>query len=346
MAKLEIKVMVSGREIERASLPWRLSRGRIAVKYNGKLVPVSNGCIELEPAGRVEDSAQVAYTDGLLSWEDIVSRVLPSPLAFDDTANADSLFLNLRAALPSTVRDVSALLVAIEQEPKARDLIVAFLACSKGSVRRRKLLSMRLLFDQRRKSSSINEIDPLQHVSETSDVLSTAIPLDDSSWNIQFEEGSFGGGFKPEAETDTPEIDDRELRTRAGKLQQSISEFRPSESGAEIPDLGTMMSITLAETPQSDREPESVTGLITPPDDVLLERIVALGPALELLRYFSNNPGDHSFHAHQILDWPLPEINKLLSGTLSHYVSRCSEGGWECRPWVNTVMLELERRGV
>ncbi|WP_394241132.1 hypothetical protein [Halopseudomonas laoshanensis] len=347
MAKLEIKVMVSGKEIERQLLPWRISKGRIAVIYEGALLQVSNGCIELDAFTRGEDSLhKMEEVKGLLSWENIVSRVLPSPMSFEDIANAEPLFTKLKTALPEPVRDACKILVSLNQELKARNLAVAFLSNSKGSERRRKLFSMQLLFDRRRKLSSVSNVQSRIDLSERFDQTRSPDSPDFFDGNIDLENDFFSGDFEPEQHTAEPTIDDRELRDRSRKLQQSIGEYRHKELGALISDLDVPMSITFSEaTGPATRVTGKAFSPVPQSDDVLLERIAALGPALELLRYFANNPGDHSFHAHQVLDWRLTEVNKLLTGSLSHYVNRVSGGGWECRPWVSSILLELERRG-
>lgn len=78
-------------------------------------------------------------------------------------------------------------------------------------------------------------------------------------------------------------------------------------------------------------------------DNLLLQRIMSLGSmALDVLRYFADNPGDRATHVEQVLGYPLPVVNSLLSGKLSQYLQRSPSGGWACQSWVPDVLATLD----
>jgi len=147
--------------------------------------------------------------------------------------------------------------------------------------------------------------------------------------------------WTPAGEVHAPEIDDRSLREEAVQIQGLIGTFRPPEHGVLVAGFAD----PLEDFDFGEKLVISSQGHTTPQaENVLVERIARLGEvALDLLRYFSDNPGDRSAHAEQILGYPLSDINKLLSGSLSQYLKRNGSGGWECHPWVLDQLSALDK---
>lgn len=143
------------------------------------------------------------------------------------------------------------------------------------------------------------------------------------------------------SEIQTPDVDDRHLRREAECVQRLIGVFRSAENGAVVHGLDEPLETF------DIREKLTATTLkndvLTQTEVTLLERVGILGDvALDVLRYFSDNPGDKSAHAEQVLGYLVSDINKLLAGSLSKYLKRCESGGWKCHPWVPDLLTALD----
>lgn len=135
-------------------------------------------------------------------------------------------------------------------------------------------------------------------------------------------------------EFEMPEVDDSSLRATATDLQESIGSYIARELGAPIPGFEDLATEQQTFT--------SSTGEAFLNESALLERTSQLGRiALDLLRYFSDNPGDRAVHAEAVLGYPMTEIRRLLLGSLGNYLKKTDSGGWECHPWVEQVLSAL-----
>src|SRR5690606_31285444 len=94
--------------------------------------------------------------------------------------------------------------------------------------------------------------------------------------------------WEPEAEPGVPGVDDDPLRNAAAQLQASIGAHRVQEFGECIPEFGDMNEMPWAE--EGLRPDDQVRSAAH--EHKLVERTLKLGPmAIELLRYFTDNPG-------------------------------------------------------
>src|SRR5690606_2029770 len=107
-------------------------------------------------------------------------------------------------------------------------------------------------------------------------------------------------------------------KAAAATIQEAIGTYRAKETGAIIPGFGDLdIEASTSQTSATSADIQSQR------EQALLERTANLGhTALELLRYFADNPGDRAAHAQFVLGYPLAEINRLLSGSLSPYMRR------------------------
>ncbi|MGF6402135.1 hypothetical protein ABH905_005801 [Pseudomonas frederiksbergensis] len=147
----------------------------------------------------------------------------------------------------------------------------------------------------------------------------------------------------PAQETSVPRVDDLGLRKEAERVQKTIGIFRSSEQGTVIPDLNMPEGeLTLMQ----ESSPTPQYGIATRRENALVERTAKLGNiAMDLLRYFADNPGDRALHAELVLGYATTDINKFLSGSLSSYLKRSESGGWECQPWTHDVLAAIDEAG-
>jgi hypothetical protein len=310
-----IRVMSDGREIDRIVCSTKLDEGMPAVKYREQYWPVVDGCIQLDrPANQECSSAE---------WAVLIQNLLP-PVLPDQTDSCEKLLQDcFRGSLPLGVTKAVASLVALRFEQQSRELLVDFLREHRNAHRLFRLVQMQLLFRERAgrtqdsagiTPSSVAELPPESaHLS--------GVDMD-WEWSASLDD--------PEM----PDVDDSSLRATASNLQESIGSYRARESGAPIPGLEDLTS-----------ELETFISPIAPPllnESALVERTSQLGMiALDLLRYFSDNPGDRAVHAEAVLGYPMTEIRRLLLGSLGHYLKKTDSGGWECHPWVEPVLSAL-----
>ena len=324
--EVAVRVMSRGQEIDRITRPLRMDGGRPAVTYRKLLWPVEDGCIHIE----AEHDATLYQGDANLDdWVELVTRVLPESLPTQINDCAEVLRTCFRENLPHGVIRASSSLVSVGLENEARDLLVDFLREKHDSERLSKLIRMQLLFSER----SSTPLPPTNPSAEnTEPELDTTISIED--------EKTLDWDWIPADETQKPDVDDQALRTQAECAQETIGAYRTIERGAVISDLTEPLS-----------ESVWVEELLLPPkgrtpslgENTLLERTAKLGTiALDLLRYFADNPGDRAAHAELVLGYPVADINKLLTGSLSHYLKRSGSGGWECHAWTSSVLTALD----
>jgi hypothetical protein len=170
-----------------------------------------------------------------------------------------------------------------------------------------------------------------------------------------------------------PEQDDTELRSLAGQTQSQIGAQAVETSGAYVIDFGELQDsddwkVVIPETsrPASTQSfSDSSLGLLwesessssAPREQVLprtsslpaqhlsfiAEKTALLGDtALEVLRYFADNPEDKSSHAESVTGCSRGVINGLLNGSLSRFVQKTSSGGWSCHSWVPDVLALID----
>lgn len=324
--EVAVRVILRGQEIDRITRPLRMDGGRPAVTYRKLLWPVEDGCIHIEAE---HDATLYQRNANLDDWVELVTRVLPESLPTQIDDCAEILRACFRENLPHGVIRASSSLVSVGLENQARDLLVDFLREKHDSERLSKLIRMQLLFSER---SSTPLPSTNQSAENTEPGLDTAISIED--------EKTLDWDWIPADETQKPEVDDQALRTQAECAQETIGAYRIIERGAVISDLA-----------ESQSESVWVEELLLPPkgrtpslgENTLLERTAKLGTiALDLLRYFADNPGDRAAHAELVLGYPVADINKLLTGSLSHYLKRSGSGGWECHAWTLSVLTALD----
>lgn len=284
---------------------------------------LSKPCDQADPLVFESDSAK--YDENLEpKWTVLVQSLLP--LALPDELNACMKLLqaSFRDSLPQGVVQAASILVTLGFEQQARILLVEFLREHHDAPRLYRLLQMRRLFQERQERAKEGTITALSVAEYQTDIqLGT-----DSDWE-----------WAPSKEDiDAPNVDDSLLRSAALSLQQSIGAYSAEERGANIPGFEEL----------SDHKawPEVVSvlgGAKNQNEKVLLERVSKLGQtALDLLRYFSDNPGDKAVHAETVLGYPMSEVRRLLLGTLGSYLRKTGSGGWECHPWVVDVLSALD----
>ena len=326
--EVAVRVLSHGQEIDRITRPLRMDAGRPAVTYRKLLWPVEDGCIHIETEHDVALDHENTQLD---EWVALVARVLPESLPTHINECAEVLRTCFRQNLPHGVIRASSTLVSIGLENEARDLLVDFLREKHDSERLSRLIRMQLLFSER--SSALHRPTNTNSSAESSESeIDTVISIED--------EKTLDWDWAPADETQKPEVDDQTLRTQAECAQETIGAYRIIERGAVIPDLAESLS-----------ESVWVEELLLPPqgrtpslgESTLLERTAKLGTiTLDLLRYFADNPGDRASHAELVLGYPVADINKLLTGTLSHYLKRNGSGGWECHAWALSVLTALD----
>lgn len=309
-----IRVMSDGREIDRIVRSAQLNEGMPTVKYREQYWPVVDGCIQLDgPANQECSSAE---------WAALIQNLLP-PVLPDQTDSCEKLLRDcFRGSLPLGVTKAVASLVALRFEQQARELLVDFLREHRNTHRLFRLLQMQALFRERAGRTQDSAVITPSSVAE--------LPLESAHLSGVDMDWEWSACLD---DSEKPDVDDSSLRATASNLQESIGSYRARESGAPIPGFEDLT------------EQETFISPINTPllnESALLERTLQLGnTALDLLRYFSDNPGDRAVHAETVLGYPMPEIRRLLLGSLGHYLKKTDSGGWECHSWVEQVLSAL-----
>ncbi len=314
---LTVKVMSRGRVIDRIASSVRMESGSPVVSYRERLWPVVNGCINVDEGHSGHDAHR-------REWAQLVERLLPQPLP-ERIEHCNALLdTRFRASLPRGVVQAICSLASLRLERQARELLVDFLSEKHDSTRLRRLLQLQLLFMER---TGRPEKPAVPSAASIPDAAAEA-PPEDSDWL-----------WAAAQDPVKPEVDDTALRRAAQQMQADIGRHVALESGEAIPGFDDPGDASWPQEPSDTPAAESGSES----ERRLLERTARLGPvALDLLRYFSDNPGDHASHAHQVLGHPLPEINRLLTGSLGHYLRRVPGAGWECHPWAIDVLDALD----
>lgn len=315
--EVTVRVISDGHEVERITRPLRMDEQGSAVTYRKRLWPIIDGCIHIDGTSAVSEGDELA-------WAFLVTSLLPKSLPNQVGACSKLLQTLFRESLPHGVVQAAATLVSLRFEQQARALLVDVLKDRRDANRLYRLLQMHLLFRDRAERAK----DAAPSVEDRVEVQPlTEIDLD---WE-----------WAPSNEVEKPNLDDSTLRSDAALIQEGIGSYKASEAGATIPELcdlaGDEAWLEATSTLVARDQQSSVH------ESVLVDRTAKLGDtALDLLRYFADNPGDRAAHAEHILGYPISDINRLLSGGLSHYVKRNSSGGWECHAWTVEVLSALD----
>ncbi len=312
-----IRVISDGQEIERILGTVLLNEGIPCIRYRERFWAVVDGCIQLNEPINEDDSS--------LSWAALIQHLLPQVLPDQTDSCAKLLQDCFRGNLPHGITQAIASLAALRLEQQARIVIVEFFKAHHNASRLHRLFQMQLLFRDR--SERIKDsVDTLTFTATDHLAEATSLSRPEDNWD-----------WSPSPdETEIPDVDDSSLRANASKLQESIGLYQKIESDKSIPGFEDLH--------------DEKDNVINPPNNALvnesalLERTSKLDKiGLDLLRYFSDNPGDRAAHAEAVLGYPATEIRRLLLGALRQYLKKTGSGGWECQPWVEHVLSALDR---
>ncbi|WP_143517038.1 hypothetical protein [Pseudomonas fluorescens] len=326
--ELTVRVMSCGKEVDRIACPLQIDGRRLAVIYRERLCPVEDGCIHVENGIEISGPDQ---RPGRPEWGALVAHLVPKSLPERREECSELLRVIFKDNLPDGVVRAFSSLAFMGLEQDAHELLVDFLCEKYDAISLSRQLQTQLFCSEISSAvvCSANS-DPTFITSETN-IESDAVAEDES---LQ------GWDWTAADEIQIPEIDDRDLRAVAGQIQGAIGTYRSSEKGTVIPSLvGPFDGALLNE----ESIPPSSARTRSPEERVLVERTAKLGTvALDLLRYFADNPGDRAAHAELVLGYNVTDINKILSGSLNHYLKKNQSGGWVCHPWVAGVLLVLD----
>jgi len=320
-----VQVVASGQVIDRITRRLQLSGNTLTVAYRKRIWPVTDSCIHVDGTSEPPATPEDSHPD---AWMQLVARLLPYPLPTEQGECAERLRTDFRDYLPdSTVRAIS-LLVSLGHESEARELLVDFLEQIRPPERVRRLVKLLLVFRRVPPSSPAANLDQPEADPERPAAAHRAELDEDELLALT---------WQPEQESKIPTVDDVPLRTEARSIQEHIGAHAMEEGGLVIEGLDEMPDEQHWELSEPSKRSASVE------DNLLLQRIMSLGStALDVLRYFADNPGDRATHVEQVLGYPLPVVNSLLSGKLSQYLQRSPSGGWACQNWVPDVLATLD----
>lgn len=321
-----IRVICGGREIDRITHSFRKDRDRSVVIYREQLWPVEGGCIYIE---KESGTADIDRRLDAAEWRVLVTRLLPVSLPILREECFSLLCTQFGDNLPDSIVRAISSLTSMGLEQEARELLVCFLCEKHDSERLSSLLQTQLPTNEVSNAIALcaNTVDGLESEIEIRSTIEDE-NLEDWDWAAS-------------DETQTPEIDDMALRIAASRIQGAIGSYASEEKGAVIPDLTQPFDDALwTENPIFP----PLASVRTPEESALVERTAKLSTvAQDVLRYFADNPGDRAAHAELVLGYHVVDINKLLSGSLNHYLKKSGSGGWECHPWVSDILLILDK---
>lgn len=324
--EVTVRVMSCGVEIDRITRPLRTEGDRPAVTYRKSLWPIENGCIYIGTTD-AEALDRDFHAKGLAT---LVHSLLPASLPTQKDACSALLQRCFCGRLPSGVLNALCSLTFLGLEQEARDLLVDFLEEMKNSSNLNWLLR-----------TQPPESDQVLLASQADNAINTDTVKQDMGMDFVLEiEDENDWDWKSEDEMLAPRIEDKHLREAANHTQQAIGNYRPTEDGQCVPDLGeSYEDLVWGDNRLIVDNPKGASH----GENTLMERTALLGEtALDVLRYFADNPGDRSVHAELVLGYPASDINKLLSGSLKHYLKRSTSGGWDCYPWVANLLSALD----
>ncbi|MCU7281896.1 hypothetical protein OC926_18780 [Pseudomonas peradeniyensis] len=353
--ELTVRVMMAGREIDRITRQHKVIDGNPFVVYRRREWLVEDGRIHVDTLPsipmRVEDSAFLGKLGPLL---DLIEK--PHAERLSDCA------LVLRSSFPNVpdafVASISTL-VQLGLPLIAKEVLMDFLELTEN-----RQLSV----------SSDPSISELGHGHGHGHNAEEAFSHQDSKGHGTINQPTADDcedywllALQPEQGWSVADTDDSELRDLAGRTQALIGSHVAMESGLHIADLSEpavsedcqvvlpskvkaiatevsepkLMLPSVQAPPPPRLAPTEVRSSTLPEQQLafIVEKTASLGEtALEVLRYFADNPDDKSSHAEQFTGIPRGMINALLTGTLGRYVKRTDTGGWACHSWVSDVM--------
>lgn len=329
--EVTVRVMSCGQEVDRITSPLQIDGQKLVVIYREQLWPVEGGCIHVENVIDISDPDQ---RPARADWGVLVAHLVPKSLPARREECSELLRVLFKDNLPDgVVRALSSLaFVGLEQD--ARELLVDFLFEKYDSINLSRQLQTQLLCSDisNAVAYTVRSVPAFSGSDSSSEL---GVEVDTSSEDASLQDWD----WTATDEIKTPEIDDQDLRAAAGQIQGAIGAYRSLEKGTVITGLVGPFDSTLW-----NEEP-----ILPPPagarlseEGLLVERTAKLGEvALDILRYFADNPGDRASHAELVLGYHVTDINKILVNSLSHYLKKNQSGGWECHPWVSGVLNVL-----
>lgn len=352
--ELTVRVMMAGREIDRVTRQHKLIDGYPFVLYRRRDWLVEDGCIHVDRLPNIP----VQIDDSSLSAElrpflDLIEQ--PHPVRLTDcSAVLRSCFPHVPDAVVISISTLTQLGLQLV----AKEVLMDFLELAQDR--------------QTSASSDYLSNEPWEFGQEPIEVKAISSHGTDDVEHLTLSMANDDGddwllALQPEQGWDVSSADDSELRDLAERTQNLIGSHVAEETGFHITDLGDFSAsedwqVVLPSTasvvapeisesalwsqPAPDPIPPAPTPAVmrnsTLPEQqlaLIAEKTASLGQtALEVLKYFADNPGDKNTHAEQFTGIPRGMINALLTGTLGRYVKRTDTGGWACHSWVQDVL--------
>lgn len=325
-----VQVVASGRKIDRITRLVHWSGSTPTVVYRKRIWPITDSCIHLDGASDVPVTPEASHPD---AWTQLIARLLPNSLPTDQGECAERLRADFRDHLPDGIVQAISLLVSLGHEIEARELLVDFLEQARSPERVKRLVKLLLLFRRSPPSSPAANTDK--------PVVTPQRPITTPEPGLEGDE-LFTLDWIPEPESQLPSVDDTYLKAEARSIQAGIGAHATLENGLVIEGLGEIpdeqeWEIAAPVAAEPSKRPASEG------DSLLMQRTLSLGStALDILRYFADNPGDKAAHVEQVLGYSLPVVNSLLNGKLNQYLQRSSSGGWACQSWVPDILAALD----
>ncbi|MGY4526936.1 hypothetical protein [Pseudomonas sp. TE21394] len=352
--ELTVRVMMAGREIDRIMRTHENVDGKLFVWYRRRQWPVDEGCIHVDALPEIPATFEnAALLADLRPFLDLIEKPLTVALT-DCTALLRSRFPEVPDATVISI----ATLVQLGLKLVAKEVLMDFLELQ---------------------HQSRSNAEPTPSASEHAHAVAEDASFFDSA-DVNFGElpEAIEGDedwlfdWQPELGWNATETDDSELRDLATKTQKLIGSHVALETGLRIASLGELPAAddwriiaptTANRDVLSDAETESSlplendlgprvpalaaavggSALPSPQLAFIVQKTAGLGEAaLEVLRYFADNPDDKSSHAEEFTGIPRGMINALLTGTLSNYVEKTKSGGWACHTWVQDVLTIMD----
>ncbi|HFL7942793.1 TPA: hypothetical protein ACG5DM_005930 [Pseudomonas putida] len=348
--KLTVRVMIAGREIDQIECPPQDSSDPLLIRYRRRNWRVEEGCIHVDALPTIPMLPDAEAEIDILERLNLIASPLPNRL-IDCTVLLRSEFPYLGDAAILAVATLAQLGMGLLAEETLLDFLDIHSAVSP--------LGNDPFVDSRVVPSTQLE------VSASAD---TMIPTSDAE-----ESDEWTLDWLPQQGWKAPEQDDTDLRSLAGQTQSQIGAHSVEDSGVYVIDFGELQDsdawkVVIPETSQPARtqsSSDSPLGLLresessssAPREQVsprtsslpaqhlsfIAEKTTLLGDtALEVLRYFADNPEDKSSHAESVTGYSRGVINGLLNGSLSRFVQKTSSGGWSCHSWVPDVLAVID----
>lgn len=326
--EVTVRVMSCGKEIDRITGPLHIDGQQIAVTYRERLWPVEGVCIHVETEVDISDAER---RPDRAEWEELVVRLVPESFPTLREECSELLRVLFKDNLPDGIVRAISSLAYVGLKRDAHELLIDFLSEKYDSLNLSRQLQPELVCSEKLSTLPCSSNSVLTFIISESDIEVDSIAEDAAlqDWD-----------WMATDEIQHPEIDDKSLRAVAGRIQEAIGTYRSLEKGTMIPSLVGPIDDTPSD---EDSALPQYANTRSSEERVLVERTAKLGMvALDLLRYFADNPGDRAAHAELVLGYHVTDINKILSGSLSHYLKKNQSGGWVCHFWVSGVLQALD----